>query len=301
MKKILIIGSEGFIGSHSVEFFLQKGWQVYGVDVKEITHPKYNYSRKMVGEYQYEDLIKKIQPEACLIAAGSANVAASIAHPFDDFEANTVHVLRILEALRLGAPTCKVINLSSAAVYGNPVQMPVSESSVVSPVSPYGWHKHYSELICEEYYKQYGLRTCSLRPFSVYGVGQAKLLFWDIYNKTLQNDQAIELYGTGQESRDFVYISDVVSAINVVINSAPHQGERYNLASGQEVEIKEVARVFLNELNYGGALKFNNKTKIGDPLNWKADISALRNLGYSPAINIQTGLEKYAQWLKGRE
>jgi UDP-glucose 4-epimerase len=301
MLKILIIGSEGFIGSHSVEFFLQKGWQVYGVDFKDVPRGNYRYQKMLSHTFSYDILFKNIQPDVCLMAAGSANVSLSISQPLSDFDANTTDVIKVLESIRGYAPSCKFINLSSAAVYGSPEQLPVKETAVVHPLSPYGWHKYYSELLCKEYHTVYNLSTCSLRPFSVYGPGQCKLLFWDIYQKTKNNTESIELFGTGEESRDFIYIDDLVKGVFLIVSNAELKGEVYNLASGQETKIKNVAMLFLEQLGYHGQLVFNQKVKQGDPLNWCADISGMARLGYLPKVDINTGLKLYAEWVVNHE
>lgn len=298
--KILILGSNGFIGSHCVDYFISKKYDVYGIDITDADHRNYYYKKILPDSKEFDNIFSQIKPDACLFAIGSASVAASIQEPLANFESNTLQTIRILQAIKKYSPTCKFINISSAAVYGNPDTMPIKESSTIQPVSPYGWHKYYSELICKEYYLLYNINTCSIRPFSVYGPRQNKLLFWDFYLKSQKGDK-VELFGTGKETRDFIYISDLVIAIDIILNNAPMKAETYNLATGRELSIKEVAAIFAKTIEYNGQINFNNISKLGDPIKWVADIESLKQLGFKPTINIETGLQFYAKWLKENE
>lgn len=298
--KILIIGSEGFIGSHCVKYYLRKGWEVYGVDIVDVFKANYNYIKVLPHESQYRELFADIKPHVCLYATGSASVFLSFQSNSTDFHANTVAVFNILNSIRDKHPDCKFVNLSSAAVYGNPLQIPVIEESTPMPISPYGWHKYYSELVCREFVSIYGIHACSLRLFSVYGPGQKKLLFWDIY-KLFKSGSKIKLYGTGDETRDYIYVDDLVLAIDKVIEGANFSGEVYNVASGNDIKIRDAANLFLKELNSTVSINFSGETKTGDPKCWRADISKIRNMGFIPMNDFTEGVKKYILWLKENE
>jgi len=194
-------------------------------------------------------------------------------------------------------PTCKFINISSAAVYGNPQYLPIDENHPVSPLSPYGWHKYYSELICKEFYEIFDLKTLNIRVFSAYGPGLRKQLFWDLYHKSLISD-TIELFGTGNESRDFIFIDDLLFAIDRLIASANFQGQVINVASGIETTVREAVETFLSLLGFQGKLIFTGKEKIGDPVRWHANIDKLRNMGFTHHTTLETGLKKYISWIR---
>lgn len=296
--KIFIIGSEGFIGSHCVDYFLNEKYQVYGIDLKDTPHCSYQYKKILPTTIEYLDFFQSIKPDICLFTSGSANVSNSFSDPFADFEANTSHVFRILDSIKKTKLNCKFINFSSAAIYGNPDKLPIAESFQSNPVSPYGWHKLFSEQICKEFHNIWSIQTCNVRPFSVYGPRQTKLLFWDLSQKSRINKETIELFGTGNESRDYISIHDLVKAIEIIIKAAPMNGEAYNLASGTEYTIAMVSEIFLRQLNYSGKIIFNQEIKKGDPINWRADISKLSNLGFHQTVTIEEGLSEYANWIK---
>jgi len=300
MKKFLIIGSKGFIGSHLASYLREMSYEVWGADVivdYETTQPYHLIDASNPG---FHEIFKDESFDICINCSGAANVSDSIKHPYRDFQLNTSIVFNLLEAIRTYQPSCKFINLSSAAVYGNPGTLPVQEGSLLSPISPYGYHKLMSESICEEYYRFFGIQTCSLRIFSAYGEGLKKQLFWDLYHKALDKDK-IELFGTGNESRDFIYIRDLSQAIFVVARHAKCEGQSINIANGKEVFIKDCVKLFYGlfeeTLNY----RFSGQEKKGDPNNWVANISLLKDLGYKQKFSLGEGLANYFRWITSIE
>lgn len=296
--KILIIGSKGFIGSHCVDYFQSKGFEVFQADVNSSLES--NYYRI---EHQNSDFslpFKEHQFEVCINASGSAHVGFSFENPSKDFELNVINVQKILVAIRDYNSSCKFINFSSAAVYGNPEILPIAENSICKPLSPYGFHKLQSELLLTEYHNFFGLNTCSLRVFSAYGPRLKKQLFWDLYQKAIQ-EGAVSLFGTGNETRDFIYIDDLIQIIDLVLQNFLFKGSIYNVASQVETTIIEAAQIFLNEFSPEKQLLFNGIVKVGDPANWLADIESLKDYGFKAKFDLQSGLKKYAEWLREKK
>jgi dTDP-glucose 4,6-dehydratase/UDP-glucose 4-epimerase len=292
--KILIIGSCGFIGSHLYDFF-EKNHFTWGVDL--IKSAQSNFSLITSNLDGLDKLFTTYRFDICINASGNGSVPISMENPFLDFERNTHAVAKILELIRTFNPRCRYINLSTAGVYGNPTKLPVSESDRLSPISPYGFHKYCSELLCEEYFKIFKIQSINLRLFSIYGERLKKQLFLDIFQKTIRSNH-IELFGTGNETRDFIYIKDLITAIDCVIKYAIFDGRVVNVASGKETTIKDAASVFCSFLNPKISINFNQKIKIGDPIRWQADISILNSLHFEPQYTINEGLKTTALWLK---
>lgn len=297
MKKVLIVGSKGFIGQHAYRTFQQDpAYQCWGCDVVA----EYNDPHYFLIDSSNSDFNEIFETQAfdfCLNCSGAASVPDSLKHPLRDFSLNTYNVVKLLEAIRKHAPHCRFINLSSAAVYGNPVSLPVVESSAGTPVSPYGQHKLMAEMLCQEYYQYFGVLTCSVRIFSAYGPGLRKQILWDVFQKSKQSD-SIVLFGTGQESRDFVFISDIIRALVLVMEHGDFTGQAYNLASGIETTVREVVLELLQSLGHSGEIQFSGAGRSGDPVNWRADISRLARLGFVPTVSIQKGVQHYVKWLK---
>jgi dTDP-glucose 4,6-dehydratase/UDP-glucose 4-epimerase len=294
--KIIIIGSKGFIGQHAVDYFRRMGHDVYGCDV--VT--EYNddhYFQVEATNASFEDIFLAQPFEVCINCSGAASVPDSFIHPFRDFHLNSQNVFNILEAIRKHAPGCKFLSLSSAAVYGNPAKLPIRETDPVSPVSPYGWHKRFSEMICEEFYRFYKIPTCSVRIFSAFGPGLQKQIFWDWYQK-ISRAPRITLFGTGRESRDFIFIGDIVQALACVVRNGAFRAETINVGNGEEIRIDRAIGIFKNATGVDFHYDFNNEVRQGDPLNWAADISALRSLGYVQETDFEAGIKSYIQWIR---
>lgn len=296
---ILITGVAGFIGRYVARYFSELGWSVIGVDTSAPenvpTASLAAYFALRLPDPLLNELLQKYQPGVCVHCAGRAAVSLSMTEPTPDFYANTVVTYEVLNALRLYAPNCRFIYLSSAAVYGNPHSLPVSETQIAAPVSPYGFHKLQSEMLCQEFYQIYGLQTASVRIFSAYGPGLRRQVLWDICQKVIIQ-KALHLQGTGQESRDFIHALDIAKAFRVIADDAPMQGEVYNLGTGQEVTIRELAIMVVNALESNCAPKFDGVMSPGIPLNWQADISALEKLGFTKLVSLERGVKTFANW-----
>ena len=296
MKKILVIGSRGFIGSAAVRYYQNQGYAVTGCDVIE-DDKVIDYFKVEIKNPTYQAVFEKVSPDFCLNASGAASVPFSFDHPLTDYELNVINVMRMLEAIRISNPKTTFINISSAAVYGTPSQLPVSEDVDVAPISPYGWHKRQSELLCNEYANLYGLKTCSMRVFSAYGPGLKKQLFWDLYQKTRKR-KVIELLGTGDESRDYIFVEDLIRVSEAIVEKSRLKGEVINVATGIETTIREAATTFIKAMDWDGEICFSGSKREGDPENWCADITKIKEMGYSPEFSLDAGLKVYCRWLR---
>jgi UDP-glucose 4-epimerase len=292
---ILILGSQGYIGSNLTDFFLAKGDTVYGCDIISYTNNRYKYQKISILSSDFDTLFSNQQFDVCINAAGSGSVYHSIINPMNDFEANTMSVAKVLDTIRKYQPHCKYLHISSAAVYGNPKKLPIKESDPLSPLSPYGYNKLMSEQLCKEYHQLYNLPITIIRPFSVYGNGLQKQLLWDICTK-LKNADTIKLYGTGNESRDFIHITELVALINNIIEKSSFTCDTFNAATGIETTIKKIATFFENHFGGYKKITFSGEAKEGDPINWRADITALLAIGFAPTVNIELAIAEYIQW-----
>lgn len=296
-KNLLIIGVNGFIGRHCFRYFSDKGeFNVYGCDITPFPE---DINFILIDSYNpdFNYIFENLKFHVCINCSGAANVPLSLDSPLMDFELNTGNVFKLLNAIRLFNPECKFINLSSAAVYGNPSSLPIKESDEVSPVSPYGYHKLMAEMICKEFNQFWDLKTLSLRIFSAYGPGLKKQIFWDISQK-LSKSNSLELFGTGEETRDFIYVDDLVKLIDLFIKKAKFDGEIVNAANGNQTSISTVASITRDLLKREATISFNHRSRKGDPLYWEADITKAKEYGYSQTVNLNQGIKNYTEWLK---
>lgn len=297
MKKIVIIGCKGFIGKNVYDFFAgDPAFDCWGADVV-VDYISTNYYLIDSTNSDFNELFETHSFDFCLNCSGAASVPDSLLHPLRDFSLNTYNAIKMLDSIKRHNPQCVFINMSSAAIYGNPALLPINEEDECNPVSPYGLHKLITEKVCHEYHQYFGLKTCSLRIFSAYGPGLKKQILWDVYQKSIGSD-SVSLFGTGDETRDFIFITDIINAIKIIIEKGDFNAAVYNVASGVEVSIKEVAMLFLGELNYKGKIIFTHSERKGDPVNWKANVERITSIGFQPSVTIHEGIKKYVEWLR---
>lgn len=297
---ILIIGSNGFIGNGLVEYYLNNNKTVIGCDVNlpKISRDDVNFYLLNPDNPDYTTIFKCESIDYCINCAGSADVGNSFLNPARDFTLNVANLFKILDVIRINAPKCKLINLSSSAVYGeclNDRSGPSNERKV-SPISPYGIHKSISELICSEYHTMFKLNTCSLRLFSAYGIGLRRQLFWDLYNKCLRNETQY-LFGDGNEIRDFINIVDLVRVIDICLNNADYHGETIDVGNGVGVSIAEVVSQFKDVMGKED-LFFNGSKRIGDPIGLVANSDQIKSWGYKQQKSLVQGVKEYIKWLE---
>lgn len=292
---ILIIGSKGFIGSHLQQYFETKGYTVYSCDVV-VDYITPNYFLIDATSSRFDEIFRLQRFDACVNCSGAASVPDSWKNTSRDFELNVANVSKILQAIYVYNSSCKFINLSSAAVYGNPAVLPVIEQAVLQPLSPYGVHKKMAEDICTMYFEKMHLPTAYLRIFSAYGIGLRKQIVWDIIQKMRNNPSSITLFGTGKETRDFIHVSDICASIELILLRGKFEATAYNIGSGMETSIAQLADLIKQEMQFKGDIFFTNEQREGDPLNWRADTSAINALGFSASSGFDKYLTEIVAW-----
>jgi UDP-glucose 4-epimerase len=297
MKTVLITGVAGFLGRYAAREFLLGGWRVVGLDDVSPENAPHGieFHRLHLPDPELAALLAETAPDVCIHAAGRASVAFSLSEPAADFRDGVVLTFELLDTLRRHAPRCRFILLSSAAVYGNPAMLPVCETHETRPLSPYGWHKLQCELAVAEFARVYAQPALAVRIFSAYGPGLRRQVVWDICERTLATGR-LTLHGTGEESRDFIHAADVARALALLAEGAPAEGEVYNVATGSETTIRELAGRLLAHLGRTEEPEFDGRSTPGDPRNWRADVARLAALGFAPATALEDGLRSVATW-----
>lgn len=296
MGKYLITGGAGFIGSHIAEYLSAEGHQVIVLDSLR-TGFEHNLNGLNVQFVKGDIRDKVLVDELAQNANGIFHLAALVSVPesllrLDEcIDINTIGTINILEAARKNNG-CKVVLSSSAANYGNNPVLPKVETMIPEPMTPYAITKLDGEFYLKMYQDQWNVPTASLRYFNVFGPRQnpqsAYAAAVPIFiNKALQN-QPLTIYGDGSQTRDFIYVKDVVKA-NVLASQKGN--ETYNVALGYSTSILELAEKIIDITNSKSQIQFLEE-RSGDIKHSKADPSKFNDLGFKPSHSIETALEE---------
>lgn len=300
-KSVVITGVAGFIGRHVAQHLSERGWAIVGID---LVQPENVPLRSLKAYYSFPlpdsrlgNLLAHHAPGLLIHCAGRASVGHSVDDPAADFYDGTVVTFEVLNALRSNAPACRFVLLSSAAVYGNPRSLPVREDEPPRPISPYGFHKWQCEQLCVEFARVYGLATASARVFSAYGAGLRRQVLWDMCER-FSTRKSFKMHGTGKESRDFAHVLDIAEALTKIAEHAPMEGEAYNVGSGRQVTIRDLAAMVLDAMGSDGVPEFDGTVPQGVPLNWQANVSKISSLGFIPKISLEQGVRDFVEWFR---
>ena len=220
MKKVLITGANGFIGSSLLEKFAATGYMVEGWDISSGVNSGIEIRKVDLGNINMvKQRLELFYPDIIIHCAGSADVGNSVKKPETDFYGNVTLTHHLLFALhQLGFNHSRIVFLSSAAVYGNPERLPITEDMKVNPLSPYALHKVMCEDICHYFVRNYGMDIKIARIFSAYGKGLRKQIFWDMFRK-IQTSGRLDMFGNGNESRDYIHVDDVIQSVYLLATS----------------------------------------------------------------------------------
>ena len=242
-------------------------------------------------------VLSLFKPDLLVHCASSASVQLSIQDPLSDLRQSIGIYSEILDAVRIESPETTVVLTSSASIYGQPISLPTSETVAENPLSPYGYHKLMCEMLSHEYASLFGIKTLNLRIFSAYGERLFKQVIYEILTKIHSpGNKPLELYGTGKETRDFIYAQDVAKAIDIVYKSGLIG--TFNVASGKPISIYEIARILTEFRSPRREVRFTGKSRLGDPDFWHADISKLKALGFVAEVSIREGLSRVVRWFE---
>jgi UDP-glucose 4-epimerase len=230
--------------------------------------------------------------------AANAYVPPSVEKPAWDYGINLAGTFQLLDVLRQVKWPGILIYASSAAVYGDPVRIPIREGDLTVPISPYGVAKLASERYIAVYSQLYGLRAASMRFFSVFGPRQRKQVVYDMIRKLILNPLEVNIYGDGTQVRDFNYVEDTARAMMIAADQAPLRGEVYNVASGKECSIQGLVDTVCQILHASPKRIYSGSVRPGDPEKWTVDITRLMSLGYQPQVSLEDGINRTVEWYR---
>jgi UDP-glucose 4-epimerase len=285
--RILITGSSGFLGGSFGRFATRAGYDVLGLARRSQADRDWPgaYTAVDVAQADLSGIIKDFAPEMIFHGAGTASVAGSISAPLDDLRGSAITWANVLDSTRRSGLRPLLIFPSSAAVYGNPERFPINEESLIAPISPYGFHKAACELIAHEYAQCFRLPVAVCRFFSVFGPAQRRLLVWELFEQMIGPEPTVWLQGDGEESRDYLHIDDLSSAVLEVARTSL-EATRYdssnlitiNIAGARECSTLDLAGQIRTLLGLNKDIRCRGIVRPGDPRRWVANTVKLAGL-----------------------
>ena len=308
--KILITGAAGFLGSYLAEKYILKGDVVYALD--NLMNGNLNNIRTLLHQknfkFIHDDICRDevyarlpVDLDAIIHLAAQIHVDRSIVNPAETFKINVEGTLKILEFARMN-DIQKILHASTSEVYGSAEYVPMDESHPLSAKHPYGVSKIAADRLCYTYNETYDLGVDIVRCFNLFGPRQKDTGYGGVIaifiNRVLQNKPPI-IYGSGEQTRDYMYVEDAINAYDKVLTANDNPGRNgINFGSGTEVSVNRIADLVIK---YAGINKepIHAEPRPVEVERLLADISkANKRLGFKPEVDFESGLAKLINWYK---
>ena len=305
--KVLVTGGAGFIGSHTVDAFLENGFEVVVVDDlstgrRSNLNPEATFYQADIRSPELAEIFEKENPDFISHHAAQIDVRRSVAEPLLDADINILGSIRLLELAREHGVKRFVYISTGGAVYGEPEYLPCDEEHPINPICQYGASKHAIEHYLYLYHDIYGLDYTVLRYPNVYGPrqdphGEAGVVA--IFTGQMLNDEQVKIYGDGLQERDFVFVKDCARA-NVLAVQKGVNGI-YNLGSGEGTNINQIAEM-LSEITHYGHQPVHAPAKVGETRRiYLTAEKAKRELNWEPTVSLLEGLSSTVDYFRKQE
>ncbi len=314
MPRVLVTGGAGFIGSNLVDRLLEAGHAVVVVDdlstgklenlerARQAPAESFTFERIDITSPELGEVVAAARPDVVLHLAAQIDVRRSVADPVHDALVNVVGTVNLLEASRRSGVQKLVLTTSGGCIYGEPdrSELPVAEDYDGHPHSPYGASKRGVEEYLHTYEALYGLRWTSLALANVFGPrqdpgGEAGVV--SIFGGRLLRGEPVTIYGDGEQTRDFVYVQDVVDAFVAAMDRG--DGQRINIGTGRETSVNELHRI-LADITGSTEPAQHAPPRTGELAHIALDVGlAARELSWKPTTSLREGLEATVDWLRG--
>ncbi|MEM2049597.1 MAG: NAD-dependent epimerase/dehydratase family protein [Thermoproteota archaeon] len=308
-KRVLVTGGAGFIGSHLVDILIEKGCEVVVLDnfddfysgkerniVRHIGNEKFHLIRGDILNY---DLLFHVMKgvEVVFHEAAQAGIRYCNLNPVKAHRVNVEGTLNVLLASR-EQKVKRIVYASSSSIFGKTSSMPINEEYPTNPSSPYGATKLAGEKYCLSFHDVYGIDVVCLRYFSVYGPrGRPDQVIYSMAYRMLTGKRPV-VYGSGEQRRDFTYVSDVAEATLLAAETEGIAGEVFNIGFGKDFSINELLKILFNTMSVDGVEPEYLESYKGDFERTLADNSkAQRTLGWRPKVNLEEGVRRFVEWL----
>lgn len=306
--RILVTGGAGFIGSHIVDALIDRGHRVTVLDnLSSGQEDNLNRRAKFIkgditSQKKLESVFKRVQPEAIFHLAAQINVRASVENPLLDAECNIMGSLRLIDLAQKTGVKKFIFASTGGAMFGDEAHYPATEEEPMTPLSPYGLAKAGVEEYLRFYHRVYGLPYVALRYGNVYGPrqnphGEAGVIA--VFTSAMLEGRTPTINGDGEQTRDYVYVGDVVKANIAALDSELTEGT-FHIGTGQETTVNEIFRLI--NWQFGKAFEaVHGPEKEGEVKRSVLNIAKAETiLGWKPEVTIAEGITATATWFKAR-
>ena len=301
--RVLLLGGNGFIGSHLIDALLKASFDVIVLDItpEHFRNPNPN-AQYYYGNWNDLELLKTAvkQSDIVIHLISSSVPASSNSQILNDTEINLTGTLQLVEVMQQYNKSNLIFFSSGGTVYGEPTQSPTPESHLLQPLSAYGLLKATIESYLLWYQRSANLKPIILRPANIYGIRQSFLsnqgVIAHFLFKTLQNEP-VEIWGTGQEVRDFVNVSDIANLV-VMLCQSPWKPGIWNVGSGKGISLLELIEIIKKIAAKNVSLSYIQSTSSGIREIVLDRMAIYRHYGWEPAISLEQGIAEQWKWLQ---
>jgi nucleoside-diphosphate-sugar epimerase len=308
--RCLVTGAAGFVGSHLSERLVTEGMDVVGIDcfsdyyprsIKErnisklLSEPCFRFVEADILKLDLVDLLKDV--DYVFHQAAQAGVRASWGSNFQIYIESNIHTTQYLLEACKNSPVKGFIHASSSSVYGDTDELPIREQTETKPISPYGVTKLAADHLCRLYWKNFGIPVVMLRYFTVYGPRQRPDMAFHRFLKVALNGGTMTIYGDGEQTRDFTFISDIVEA-NLLAMRHGSDGEIFNIGGGSRVSVNHVLKLIGRITRREPKISWIEPQKGDVRDTWADTTKAKQILAFSPKVQLEEGLSMELEWLE---
>ncbi len=306
IMNILVTGGAGFIGSHLSRYLIGNGHKITILDNFSNSSPAnirdmlLNRKVRLIkGDVRDSNMVNEITRDMDVVfhLAAQIHIDKSILEPKETFDINVLGTLNILEA-GLNRDFKKIIFASTSEVYGTALKEKIGEDHPLNPQSPYAASKAAADRLCHAYSKTYGMNISIIRNFNTYGPFQKDTGYGSVIpifiRRALENKPPL-IYGSGEQTRDFMYIDDAIRAYDIIMNN--NTDGAVNFGSGRDITVNDLAELII-KLCGKELTPVHVEPRPGEVLKLCADISKSRTLGFEPRITLESGIKMLIDWTR---
>ena len=312
MVNHIVTGVAGFIGSHLAEALLKQGAEVTGIDqLNDYYNPQlkqnnvanlkqysgFKFIQANIEDLNWQKLLQSV--DVVYHQAAQAGVRSSWGKDFHHYTERNINATQvILEGAKQVKSLQRIVYASSSSIYGDAVTMPTPETLCPQPVSPYGITKLAGERLCRLYQQNFDVPVTALRYFTVYGPRQRPDMAFHKFFQAAITGEAISIYGDGQQTRDYTYVSDAVAANLAAGKVSEAIGKVFNIGGGSRVTLMELLDIMEQVIGHPIQKQYIDKA-AGDARHTSADVTQARKiLNYVPQVSLKEGLTQEWEWIK---